>query len=453
MGSKNELKELKKINERYLDNNIDLAKALNTKKQQIADLENELRGNCMEILHLHNFKRENTVLKAELVAKCGQNEKMQAELKQLEDKLTVWRSLFTELMKFNTSKFMEAMQMIGVLPGQGQNAVAQQTLAAQPSLKHAAEGQIDEKKSEEKQIEEKPIEKKQIEKNQSMENKTEEKPPDQNATGTRANELSCIKEVSSLMQSNSEIHTADDLMDYLEETLTPSSLYPLINVNRNVKESEFSDDSITQPFVAMSSNPSKNHTMSFEMPSNTQTMPCDNQIESFEVPNQSKTALFEVTNISRIELLAASIVEDRPNTPKIILSKSSEMNVTKSPRKSDENCLRVPKITIQRKRQSQDRASLESEQLAFNTKSPQKSFKIDQNTSLTLNSSASLSKLNVSLLNGSKRQSLIQITEKSPEMQLASPAMRKKSHKKIIRLTNEKTSASKNIDKICINDR
>lgn len=90
--------------ERYRQNNVELAMALNDLKTDLNNIQLELLQRNRELQRAHT---ENATLKQQLTEKDNQ--------------LSVWRALIVNLVQTNTRKYSEVMEKIGLVPAAANN--------------------------------------------------------------------------------------------------------------------------------------------------------------------------------------------------------------------------------------------------------------------------------------------------------------------------------------------
>lgn len=334
--------------DKYLNNNIDLAKAMNWQREQIAQLKDQVQEHCWLVFAMRDLNNENTALKAHI-------DKLQAELINERNKSNVWRTMMAELIKSNTEQFMKAVKMMSALPNRF-SMVKQQTPADEANVENE-NGRP----------------------NQSMENKhTDDNEEEEKADVTiteKVNEVIASDKTSRLSSGliDPTTTTADDIVEFLEETLTPSPLYPVVEIKMHDTQVEFSDDSVCQlfsfqPSVAVSNEPQNQVSIEIPKEADTESQPSPIRIASFEIPT-------------------------RLGTPKIIVTEFANeptpAEMTSFNCKPDDNYLKAPGAGAIRKRLPQPKSSFERRSSAFNEKSPRLSSNMDLNTSMTHNSSIS----------------------------------------------------------------
>lgn len=421
----------------YIKNNIELATALAHKKHQFSELEDELRFLKWEMLVLKHQKHENDVLKLQLEDKNGEMEKLQATVAELKRKVVNWRTLFSELMTFNTAKFTEAIRMLGFMPNQN-NPKPSASLTHQ-SMEHTTDEPIqgnrvkedrtmdittEERQSSNVSAEIKPTE---IETKPEDETKAETKAGDETKTEIEIkaidegevevkdegeakvkdeNEAEAEAEASDITfvlssESLTETSTTEDMINYIEESLKPSTLYPIIDVVSRSNEAEFSEDSMVGLAVPMSQvSPGAR---SFEV--------SQSQIGSYQEPGQMKSASLGMNRGTGVDLFPPS---SDGKSPRVTLTKCMDVDNSMVQPKLDERFLHVSHITTQRKRLSTKSFTLESYRSNFYVKSPRLSNCCDLDTSFTSHDLSLSHGLNTSQLSEGTSQSLDQISESTP---------------------------------------
>lgn len=430
----------------YIKNNIELATALAQKKHQFSELEDELRFLKWEMFVLKHQKRENDVLKLQLEDKHGEMEKLQATVAELKRKVVNWRALFSELITFNTAKYTEAVRMLGFMPNQ--NNPKQSASLSHQSMEHTADkptqgNQVKEDHTmnittEEQQssivpAEIKPTEIETIAKDETKpeieiksndeggaevkdeaeikaKNEVETKAKNEGATEAEAKvEASDVTVVLS-SESSIETSTTEDMINFIEETLKPSTLYPIVDVVIRSNEAEFSEDSMGGLAVPMSHvSPGAR---SFEV--------SQSQSGSYQESGQLKSASFGMNSGTGVDLFPPSF---DGKSPRVTLTKCMDVENSMVQPKPDERFLHASNITTQRKRLSTNSFTLESYRSNFYVKSPRLSNCCDLNTSFTTHNLSISNGLNTSRLSDSTSQSLDQISESSPSPRKPEPVL------------------------------
>lgn len=449
----------------YINNNIELATALAHKKHQFSELEDELRFLKWEILVLKHQNRENDVLKLQLEDKNGEMEKLQATVAELKRKLVNWRTLFSELMTFNTAKFTEAIRMLGFMPNQN-NPKHSASLTHQ-SMEHTSDkpiqgNQVNEDRTmnittEERQSSNVSAEIKPIEIETKAEDETEAedetkieieikaidegeaevkdegeaKAKNEGEAEAKAKAEAEASDLTVMLasESSTETSTTEDMINYIEESLKPSTLYPIIDVVSRSNDAEFSEDSMGGLAVPMSQiSPGAR---SFEV--------SQSQSGSYQESGQLKSASFGMNSGTGVDLFPPSF---DGKSPRVTLTKCMDVGNSMVQHKPDERFLHASHITTQRKRLSTNSFTLESYRSNFYVKSPRLSNCCDLNTSFTTHNLSLSNSLNTSQLSEGTSQSLDEISESTP------PKTLEETHKETPKKKGQKVKLQKNISKI-----
>lgn len=113
--------------EKLRKNNIELAKALNMKKQKILNLNNELQEFRWKLFDSnHRWKAlnsKNCVLETDMCLIAAENTRLQADLNARDQTLAEWRQLLVGLIQGTTAKYCEVMTAAGIWPSTGGTAL------------------------------------------------------------------------------------------------------------------------------------------------------------------------------------------------------------------------------------------------------------------------------------------------------------------------------------------
>lgn len=395
--------------QKYKKNNIEMAHALNEKKIQINYL-NEEMVKMQDALQCAN--RMRAMSNYELELKTQENEQLRKQLFERDNKLAEWRSMYIELFKTTTGKFMEVMHTIGVAqliqrpadtsttratvsPAQGQISIDKSQTNV--DLVHTApccEGPIEKPHdftdfvgqrssqpafTDRTSQERKPLHEEDLirfSKSPKIENISSGNVTVRRPTKSLTIDHSrCENELQT--EETDLIRQINESLVLLEDLSHPSVLQPSIEVTeRDIEATLSSDESISYSFASIALSKDSIKRLSTEHSNDT-------------TENQKPLRPTKISAIDRKEkeenASSSSLIGSA--TPTVLISESENVSITDK-RKSDENFLRIPKNTTS----------------AFNTKSPR----------LSSNSRASTSPTSPSGINKRSSTNLQRIIERSP---------------------------------------